>query len=118
MGPGPTMPAVNELMFVLIWVLTWTMVYSLPALLVHALMRRFWMACAVITILAFLCGYVVAMYSQSMYPNVEFPLHFGVFALISSLSGLATALLAGIPVELYRRRWFATIWSPSARPHM
>jgi len=105
------MPAINELMFLVIWIITWIMVYSLPAALTHALIRKFWIACATISFLAFVCGYGVALYCESMYVNVDFPINFVVFALISSMSGLVTGLLVGFPFVLYRRGWIVSFWT-------
>ncbi len=113
---GPAMPQINELMFVVMWIVTWVLFFSLPAALIHALIRKFWIACAVSGVLSFICGYVVAKICESMYANMDFPINHVVFGLIASVSGLVTSLLVGIPFVLYRRGALAGLWKRRIKP--
>jgi len=96
------MPPVTAFMVIAPCVL----VMSAPAVLCHALLRNYWLACLTIWALALACGFGVAQVWN-------FPVDHFVFGFIASFIGLATGMLVGVPFVLYRRGWLAHWW---ARP--
>ena len=88
-----------------LWVIAnCVIVISLPALLCHAVLRRYWLACFATWILAFAAGFGVARVW-------DFPFNHITFGFSASLIGLATGMLLGIPFVLSRRGWFARLWT-------
>jgi hypothetical protein len=97
---GPAMMPVPVLMVIA----NCAIVISVPALLCHALLRKYWLACFVTWLLAFASGFAVAHLWG-------FPFSHLAFGFFASLIGLATGMLVGLPFLLQRRSWFARLWT-------